>query len=51
MHTRQWQQLNKVRQLFNEQIVAAEQEMADFLVKTPYTLLLSVTGINVVSAA
>jgi transposase len=51
MQTRQWQQLNKVRQLFTEQIVAAEQEMAGFLVKTPYILLLSVTGINVVSAA
>ena len=51
MHTRQWQQLNEVRRLFDEQIVAAEQEMAGFLVKTPYVLLLSVTGINVVSAA
>ena len=51
MHTRQWQQLNKVRQLFSDQIVAAEQEMAGFLVKTPYILLLSVTGINVVSAS
>jgi len=51
MHTRQWQQLNEVRRLLGEQIVAAEQEMAGFLVKTPYILLLSVTGINVVSAA
>jgi transposase len=51
MHTRQWQQLNQVRQLLDEQITAAEQEMAGFLVKTPYVLLLSVTGINVVSAA
>ncbi|MBN2218470.1 MAG: transposase [Pirellulales bacterium] len=51
IQTRQWQQLNEVRQLLNEQIVAAEQEMAGFLVKTPYVLLLSVTGINVVSAA
>jgi len=51
MHTRQWQQLNEVRRLLDEQIVAAEQEMAGFLVKTPYVLLLSVTGINVVSAA
>jgi hypothetical protein len=50
MYTHQWQQLNQVRQLFDEQIVAAEQEMAGFLVKTPYVLLLSVTGINVVSA-
>lgn len=51
MHTRQWQQLNEVRQLFSQQIEIAEQEMAGFLVKTPYILLLSVTGINVVSAA
>ena len=51
MHTRQWQQLDEVRRLFDKQIVAAEQEMAGFLVKTPYVLLLSVTGINVVSAA
>lgn len=51
MHTRQWQQLNEVRRLFDEQIEAAEREMADFLVKTPYVLLLSVTGINVVSAS
>jgi transposase len=51
MYTRQWQQLNEVHQLFDRQIAAAEQEMAGFLVKTPYVLLLSVTGINVVSAA
>lgn len=51
LHTRQWQQLNQVRQLLDGQIDAAEQEMAGFLVKTPYVLLLSVTGINVVSAA
>jgi hypothetical protein len=40
-----------VRQLLDEHIAAAEREMAGFLVKTPYVLLLSVTGINVVSAA
>lgn len=51
IQTRQWQQLNKVRQLLDEQITGIEQEMASFLVKTPYILLLSVTGINVVSAA
>jgi len=51
MYTRQWQQLNEVRRLFDQQIVAAEQELAGFLVKTPYVLLLSVTGINVISAA
>ena len=41
----------KFASLLDEQIVAAEREMAGFLVKTPYVLLLSVTGINVVSAA
>ena len=51
IHTRQWQELNDVRQMLGQQIVTAEQEMAGFLVKTPYVLLLSVTGINVVSAA
>jgi len=51
MHTRQWQQLNDVRRLLGEHVCAAEREMAGFLVKTPYVLLLSVTGINVVSAA
>jgi transposase len=51
MHTRQWQQLNEVRLLLGEQIVAAERELAGLLVKTPYLLLLSVTGMNVVSAA
>jgi transposase len=51
MHTRQWQQLNDVRQLLEQQIAGVEREMAGFLVKTPYVLLLSVTGINVVSAA
>jgi transposase len=51
MHTRQWQQLDEVRRLWVEQIARAEREMAGFLVKTPYILLLSVTGINVVSAA
>lgn len=51
MHTRQWRQLNEVRLLLTEQVLAAEREMAGFLAKTPYVLLLSVTGINVVSAA
>ena len=49
LFTRHWKQLNEVRQLLNKQIVALELEMAEFLVKTPYVLLLSVTGINVIS--
>ncbi|TWT84070.1 Transposase [Planctomycetes bacterium CA13] len=51
MHTRQWQDLNRLRESFYTQVRASEQEMAGFLVKTPYALLLSVTGINVVSAS
>ncbi len=51
LHSRQWKELNDVRQLLSEQIFATEREMAGFLGKTPYILLLSVTGINVVSAA
>lgn len=50
IHTRQWQQLNGVRELLDGHVAAAEREMAEFLAKTPYVLLLSVTGINVVSA-
>lgn len=51
MLVRQWQQLNDVRSLLDKQIDIAETEMASFLVETPYILLLTVTGINVVSAA
>lgn len=51
MYTHQWQQLQAVCRLFDVQIEAVERELAGFLVKTPYVLLLSVTGINVVSAA
>lgn len=51
MHTRQWKALNSVRRLLDEQVTVSEQEMALFLAKTPYVLLLSVVGINVVSAA
>jgi len=51
IYTRQWRQLDAIRRLCDEQIAATEREMAGFLVKTPYVLLLSVTGINVVSAA
>ncbi len=51
MYTQQWRQLDAIRRLYDEQIATTEWEMAHFLVKTPYVLLLSVTGINVVSAA
>ena len=51
MLTDQWSGLLQVWELLTEQINRTEREMAGFLVKTPYVLLLSVTGINVVSAA
>ena len=51
MQTRQWKQLLEVWNLLCAQIDDVERESAEFLAKTPYILLLSVTGINVVSAA
>lgn len=47
----QWIGLRQVWELLTQQIEQTEREMAGFLVKTPYVLLLSVKGINVVSAA
>ncbi|VAW72678.1 hypothetical protein MNBD_GAMMA15-1138, partial [hydrothermal vent metagenome] len=49
--TDQWKQLAEHHAMFTSQIKETERESAKFLVKTPYVLLLSVTGINVVSAA
>ena len=52
MHTRQWQQLNERAQLVRPNKLRLQSEKwPGFLAKTPYILLLSVTGINVVSAA
>lgn len=48
--TEQWQQLAEFHALLSKQINATEIKTAHFLVKTPYILLLSVTGINIVSA-
>ncbi len=50
MLTDQWKQLAQLHALMTTQVEATERETAGFLVKTPYILLLSVTGINVVSA-
>ena len=50
LFTEQWKQLADFHTLLTKQINATEIETAHFLVKTPYILLLSVTGINVVSA-
>ena len=49
--TEQWKQLLNVRDLISSQINDTERKSAHLLAKTPYILLLSVTGINVVSAA
>jgi transposase len=49
--TQQWKQLAQCWDLITQQIDETEREMAKYLAKTPYVLLLSVTGINVVSAA
>ncbi len=48
--TDQWKQLAQLHALMKTQVEQTEREMAAFLVKTPYVLLLSVTGINGVSA-
>lgn len=48
--TEQWKQLLEIRSLMTEQIQETERKTAHLLAKTPYVLLLSVTGINVVSA-
>src|SRR5262249_24489612 len=46
-----WQDLYEDWQAKTKRIVRLEQELAEILVKTPYLLLLSHPGINVVSAA
>jgi transposase len=46
-----WQTLHDDWQSKTEQIRRLERELAGMLVKTPYVLLLSLPGINVVSAA
>jgi transposase len=46
----QWKQLAEIHALLTSQIDATEIKMAHFLAKTPYILLLSIKGINVVSA-
>lgn len=48
--TEQWKQLAQIRSLMTQQILDTERKTANLLVKTPYVLLLSVKGINIVSA-
>lgn len=45
-----WCELDELRVKISDRLAAAELEMAKFLGKTPYVLLLSVTGVNVVTA-
>jgi transposase len=49
--SRVWQTLHDDWLSKSEEIAAVEREIAGFLVKTPYLLLMSLPGINVVSAA
>lgn len=46
-----WCELDELREKMSEQIQSTERKMAEFLGQTPYVLLLSVSGINVVTAA
>lgn len=48
--TKQWIELNDFRTSMAVCVAGIEREMAGFLAQTPYVLLLSVTGINLVSA-
>ncbi|TWT98205.1 IS110 family transposase [Stieleria varia] len=49
--TEQWKQLLELRDMLSAQITQTERQSASFLAKTPYILLLSIKGINVVSAS
>jgi transposase len=49
--SRVWQTLHDDWRSKTEQVATLERELAGILVKTPYLLLLSLPGINVVSAA
>ena len=50
LFTEQWKQLAELHALLTTQIHGTEVETAHFLAKTPYILLLSIPGINIVSA-
>ncbi|MGV3484814.1 MAG: transposase [Planctomycetaceae bacterium] len=45
-----WQQYLVLHTSMSEQITQAERKIASFLAQTPYVLLLSIPGINVISA-
>ncbi len=51
VHHAIWTDLHDLYAHFQRQIVILEQELASYLVQTPYVRLLAIPGINVVSAA
>ncbi|WP_442511603.1 IS110 family transposase [Novipirellula sp. SH528] len=51
LHHAIWTDLEELYQHLNQQITAIERELASVLVQTPYVRLMSIPGINVVSAA
>ena len=50
LHHAIWTDLEQLYQHFYRRITALEQELAGYVVKTPYVRLLAIPGINVVSA-
>lgn len=51
LHHAIWTELEELYQHFRRRIATLEQELASYIVKTPYVRLLAIPGINVVSAA
>lgn len=51
LHHAIWTELEELYQHFHRRIATLEQELASYVVQTPYVRLLAISGINVVSAA
>ncbi len=51
LHHAIWTELEELYEHFHRRIATLEQELASYIVKTPYVRLLAISGINVVSAA
>ena len=51
LHHAIWTELEELYQHFHRRISTLEQELASYVVKTPYVRLLAISGINVVSVA
>ena len=51
MHHAIWTELDELYQHFQRRIATLEQELASYVVQTPYIRLLAISGINIVSAA